>query len=864
MSTRVDTDPSRRSASLRWLRRAALLLAVAAMTLWVHLYEFNGINRWDSAAFLSIGKLMQRGLLLYRDLWDTKPPGIYLYQSAVFALLPVEVWSLRLTDYILYVAAGLLFYRLCTREARWPLALAGTGLWLYLAHHPTFNIAGFYTEEYAALCGIAAVAAALRYWERGGLVWVAASGVAAAGAVICKHPGAACAVPAVVLISGRRPLRALPLFALCGAAPLLLVVAYFWWRGALPDFLDCQFLYLLGQHGVTDPQAPGVAARLRELVQKTTEKLGPFPALLWPPLFGSAVCLLRPNRFRLAAFLWLLTDLLLVGVQKFYYEHYFIQLFPSAVLVGVIGAAWLLQPRPGERWIVAVPRLALGAAAVALAWRGLYPVVLERQPVVARAWAALRSGPQAWPHHPGWQFDADLGAYMNARTAPDDRIFIYETGTALAAFWTADRLPASRYLFSIVPQASAARQAEQLAELRQTRPAYVVITGNWAFRHFTPFLIADYTLAAVKWGEQRVEVWARNQPADFAAGTLSGVAADAQRGGLVLAEAAAPAAAALMEMAEAQHGVWTSPVIEVIGGGGDIVLDWSPGADLAGNPTGVGVPAVEASGASAPDDPRAVLGTPTRSGRWTSAARADAQSVTIQLGFDAVADRVVLQGLLTPPDTPAERFRLLAAAGADFTPVAGTWEPGADGTTTYRFTSPQTLSALRIVATPAMPGRPVGLQRVRVPAVGMGVAVRYRTGPTPDLNAAPWVAVEGEEGPLAVPAQRYVQIQCDMWSRYAGRSPVLRALQIGRLRFQLDAGSDGAGVPLRTASRIIGSPHPVPLPAGEGTLARSRCVEGPLSRWERDRVRGSDDLPSTALCAEPQTARFAAAGAWAS
>src|SRR5215468_11532288 len=124
--TRFDCAPP-------WLVRAAIVAAIAAVALWVHLYEFGDAAQYDAGLFLAIGKLLQRGLLLYRDLWDTKPPGIYLYQSAVFALLPLEVWSLRLTDYVLYVAAGVLFYGLCTRAARWPLALGATGLWLYLA-----------------------------------------------------------------------------------------------------------------------------------------------------------------------------------------------------------------------------------------------------------------------------------------------------------------------------------------------------------------------------------------------------------------------------------------------------------------------------------------------------------------------------------------------------------------------------------------------------------------------------------------------------------------------------------------------------------------------------------------------------------
>lgn len=792
------TIPAHPRPAWRWIRRLALLAAIAAVTLWVHLYEFNGMTEWDSAAFLAIGRLLQRGLMLYRDLWDTKPPGIYIYQTVVFSVLPVQVWSLRLTDYLLYVAAGVLYYRLCALEARWPLALAATAIWLYMAHHPSFNIAGFYTEEYSSIGAIAAVAAAVRYWRRGGLGWVAASGGLAAAAVIFKHPGAACGLPIVVLISGRRPLRALPLFVLCGAVPIALVVGYFWWFGAFDAFLDCQYLHLLTQHGIVGSNPPQWEARLQELGQRTYAWLQPYPAVLWPALFGSIVCLLRPNRFRLAAVLWLAADLLFIAAQKFYYEHYYIQLFASALLVGAIGAAWLLQARPGERGLVAVPRLAACMVVVALAWNGLRAVVAQRQPTVANAWASLRSGPLAWPHAPGGAFEVELAEYMKERTTPDDRIFIYETGTRLAAYWTVDRLPASRYIFSIVPQGSVARQAEQIAELERNRPAYVAITGNSVFRYFTPFLLANYTLATVKWGGNRVEIWARNELAPFAAGTLSGLVADPPRGGLVLPEAPAAPAAPLVEATAAQRGTWISPVVEVVGGGAELPIDWSPRADLAANPTGIGYPAAETSLDQAWNEPRVVLGAPTISGQWSTSGRSGPQDVTIRLGFPAVADRVVLRSLLTPPDTADERFQVLAAAGDDFTPLRGRWEAGADGVATYRFDA-QPLSALRIVATPA-PARPVGLQRVHVPAVGMGVAVRYRTGPTPDLAAAPWVAVNDEEGPPVVTAQRYVQIQCEVWSRYAGRGPVLRALQIGRLRFQLDAPTPTAA-PLRTARR---------------------------------------------------------------
>ena len=60
MNTPVDTGagpPYRTSGSraLRWAATLALVVAIAAVTLWVHLFEFNGTNTWDSALFLSMG-----------------------------------------------------------------------------------------------------------------------------------------------------------------------------------------------------------------------------------------------------------------------------------------------------------------------------------------------------------------------------------------------------------------------------------------------------------------------------------------------------------------------------------------------------------------------------------------------------------------------------------------------------------------------------------------------------------------------------------------------------------------------------------------------------------------------------------------
>src|SRR5215813_4368116 len=454
--TRFDCAPP-------WLVRAAIVAAIAAVALWVHLYEFGDAAQYDAGLFLAIGKLLQRDLLLYRDLWDTKPPGIYLYQSAVFTLLPTEVWSLRLADYLLYVAGGVLFYRLCALEAGRELGVVASAVWLYWAHHPDFNMGGFYTEEYSAIAAVAAVAAAAHYWR-----------------------------------AGRRASRALPLFGFAAVLPLLLVVAYFWRHHAVDALLDCQLFHLLAQHVVTEPGAAAAGARARQLAQQLATPLVAHPLYFIPAAIGVAVVVLRPNRLRIAALSWLAADIVLLALQRYYFEHYFIQLFPSLILLSAIGAAAVLQARASDRMAVRVARVALGACAIALAVPALANVVAQRHPLVAANWFVLVHDRTAWPRQPGSAFETVLGRYLREHTAPDDRVFIVETGSVVAAYWTADRLPASRYIFATQVEASVDRQREQLAELNRSRPAYVVVVDRPVPPYLSGWLEPNYHREAIQ------------------------------------------------------------------------------------------------------------------------------------------------------------------------------------------------------------------------------------------------------------------------------------------------------------------------------------------------------------------------------
>jgi hypothetical protein len=557
-----------------WLVRLLVAAAVLATLLWVHLAEFNGATLWDSAVFLAGGRLLQRGLVLYRDVWDNKPPGIYFYQRAVYALLPTTVWSLRVADVVLYLLGAAALYALCRRVAHRPLALAATLGWLFIAHHPEFNVAGFYTEEYVAIFAAAAVALAARWAAAAGGGWLPLlSGLAAGTAVQFKTPGVACALPALLLLSARRPLPAVAGFGAGALLPLLAVLAYLWAGNALPDYLDSQLWYPIASHELgTLNQSPG--QRLAQLGWESARLLGPYPWLIFPAMLGAALALIEPTRLRVAALLWALGDLAMIVAQKFYHPHYFIQVFPALTWLGAIGLAAVLERRPGESWQRGAWRLALTTALVLLGWSGVRAVLAERQGLVERNWLALRAGPEAWRSGPGGPFEARVGAWVAARTAPEDTIFIHDTGSASAIYWTADRLPASRYLAENVVRG--ARLDEQRAELERARPAYVLVAGGPGPRPITPLLMRDYALVGTRQEFYRLELWGRTREVPLALGSAAAdgwtspvVEVNDEDGAVGLACSAEPDDAVRLEVRSAASAAATADAAWIAVPGGD-------------------------------------------------------------------------------------------------------------------------------------------------------------------------------------------------------------------------------------------------------------------------------------------------------
>jgi hypothetical protein len=500
---------------MRWIRVLLVTTAIVIFTGWVHLYQFSAKltdKVADSFVLLVLGKNVARGLVPYRDLWEMKPPGIFWYLGTIFSTLPMAMWSVRVVDYVVSVIAGLAFYHLCRLAgARLAVALIGTGFWLYFAYHPRFDMGGIFTEEYMAMFSVFTMAAAATYWHTRRLVYAMLSGVAAAGALLFKHPGLAVIVPAMLLIA--TSFRAVLVFGVSFALPIMLATAYFWLRGAFPEFMDCNVWFLVPYGGFSTGFP--ISDRLLNLAATCWRFLAESPALLIAVALGPITCAFHPSRFRIAAVVWMAADFLMIALQNkgLYVHNYLIQFFPSLFFSATLGAAFLFQAPARERWTLSVLRLAAVTAALLLCYLPLKRVYAERSLTVNQEWQRLLAGPSAWQNDPAGTYEQQVGRYIREHSDADDTLLVCGSGgivgPSVSLYWTADRTPASRYFYPHM--LTGFRVGEHRALLERSQPRYVVVTDCTGYMdRIQPWLRDNYVLETSFSRPYQAQLWARS------------------------------------------------------------------------------------------------------------------------------------------------------------------------------------------------------------------------------------------------------------------------------------------------------------------------------------------------------------------
>ena len=414
---------------------------------------------FDAAVFLLIGDRLRQGDLPYRDLWDHKPPGIYVIDAALVVAGGwfIGAWpSVWIGSVLANVGIGVGVLRAALPGVR----RRGAGVYAAIVAASTASIwplalGGGLTETFASLLlavswALAASSSTVRGW-----MVVGACAAAAVGTSLYALPSAAALLLVPILRSSWRSALTAALAGLGFAAAGLLVAATV---GILPWMIDALVDYNAAYRNASVDQP------LPESLAISGPLLGWYAAnlvvLLAPACLGVVRGWRRPEA--LAAVVAIAGTAAMIGVGGRLYGHYLLLLVPTTGILAAFGMETVLE------WARSRSRRAIAVAALALT------LAVSGGAVYA---GILTSAPDAYSLR---DRDRAAAAFVTTHTAPDDPVLVW--GNAPMVYQLSGTRPAWRYTYLLpllTPGYVSDRLVAQLVDdLERAQPCYIIDAGS--------------------------------------------------------------------------------------------------------------------------------------------------------------------------------------------------------------------------------------------------------------------------------------------------------------------------------------------------------------------------------------------------
>ncbi len=494
---------SHAAAPARWWSVALpLALAIAAAVL----MRWPGLNlplERDEGAYAYIAGAWLKGELPYRDLFDHKPPLLYiLYMPAVVGAR-VSALSIRLWATIIFLVQLPLLHLLARRV--WDQPTAGLAVVLYAVAGSAFSMQGLIlnSEQALVLPALLALICLFRGIEADRGRWSFLYGLCVGLIAMIKPTAVPLLVP-LALVTGARGmggrLRRLA-FATAGAViPWLPIVAVWGASNALDDLYGALVLYnrLYAAESVKEWSVAGIV--------NIVAPLGP---LLLCAVGGAALAGWTSvrSRQRMALVLWTLAlfGAALLGLRS--YVHYYYPVIPGlALLAAPVVTRLARQARGAEGG---------GRRAVALAGPALLLVVLvvpfagDNARLLALAPAEQAEALYGRDGKYFFASAAEVADYVRQRTPPGEDIYVW--GAEPEIYVLAGRTTSVRYIYDYPLRLIPGARAELEGELRRNPPALWILYHGFVPPGFDAF-VADrrLELAATIGG---FDIWIPPDPA---------------------------------------------------------------------------------------------------------------------------------------------------------------------------------------------------------------------------------------------------------------------------------------------------------------------------------------------------------------
>jgi hypothetical protein len=519
-----------------WLERV-LVVAVAVLLLgaawWLRAPLHNLPLERDEGAYATIGARWLAGEVPYRDVFDHKPPLLYLVYALARLLPGNSVHQIRVLATAYLLAGGLALLALGWRlYGRWAGLVA---LALYLAYGSSLRFQGliFNSEAVLVLPATLGCLLAVGGMRRRSTVLLGAAGVCVGLALAAKPVGAALLIPLALgalnshsarpglasqVSDGPRMRATLGAAALAGVVLVPLLFALVLWRqGALPATYEALVVYnrLYAQESVGQGWDPTFLWRI----------WAPMLALALPAAIGLAATLVRRELrtpAHIVAALWGLALLATAVLSLRAYPHYYLAAVPFFSLWAGAGIA-VLGGKPSGRTTedsshqdTKAPRYRKTLYSNFVSSRlggetnGLVQPLTRLARVLAAlgVLAALVAVPirEIWPlraqtpyeqigtlYGPeGYAFFGhadEVAAYIAEHVPAEQPIFVWAAEPEI--YYLTGRRPAARFIYDYPVEHIPGARDQLLLALRQTTPPLIITYHDVRPIGFDPFM-PDY------------------------------------------------------------------------------------------------------------------------------------------------------------------------------------------------------------------------------------------------------------------------------------------------------------------------------------------------------------------------------------
>lgn len=415
----------------------------------------------DSGLFAYGGQRILEGALLYRDIWDSKPPGVFYLNALALALGSVTPWAIWWFELAWISAVSVVFLVVLQWLSGKAVGFVTGLLFALTLLHPSYFMGGNLTEVYALLPQVLILACAAIYLSKPRAGWLLLMGAVTGGAFLLKPTYIALGLAALAVIAYRRLREDGPralwrepsLLGLGFLTPLAAVAVYWAAQGALEDLWNAVFRHNLAyvEQGFSLRGLYGTVRMfllvppLASLSAMAAAGVGLFAHGLWRGVEGQEIQApvgakqvdARSWVFA-CAFLALPLEVVFVSLSGRNFGHYFITPLPAMAMASayLLRKVWLSWRTFGEdRAWYATSLVFLG---LLLGSWSLEVLAKELPSLDQLADIAER------PLHGAYWTD-ELEEYVLATTAPSDAVLVWGYNPGLH-FLTGRRAP-SRYLF---------------------------------------------------------------------------------------------------------------------------------------------------------------------------------------------------------------------------------------------------------------------------------------------------------------------------------------------------------------------------------------------------------------------------------